>query len=307
MSKPTIIHHSADYDGIFCREIARKFLDVDHDRRGDVTPVIGWDFGDEPVEWPAAGLVYVLDLPPSCLKLPRSMDEVKERLVWIDHHRSAINQFGPLPGLQLDGVAACRLAWHYFTTVVDDAHPHPYATVPQFRERQVSEPRAVTLAGEYDVWDHEASHGDDVTFQFGLDTERAINWEELLGDGPFADHYIDILLESGAAAQQCFATRDAAVIQSRGFDLTFEGLRFLALNTARCNSQSFEAGVKPHHEGLLAFYWSGMAWHVSMYGVPGRPDVDLSVIAVRHGGGGHRQACGFESSSLPWLAIGGNG
>jgi hypothetical protein len=40
--KTTVIHHSADYDGIFCREIAKKFLP-------DAT-LVGWDFADEPLD-----------------------------------------------------------------------------------------------------------------------------------------------------------------------------------------------------------------------------------------------------------------
>ena len=42
--KTTVIHHSADYDGIFCREIARKFLPD--------AELIGWDFKDEPLAVP---------------------------------------------------------------------------------------------------------------------------------------------------------------------------------------------------------------------------------------------------------------
>jgi hypothetical protein len=42
-------------------------------------------------------------------------------------------------------------------------------------------------------------------------------------------------------------------------------------------------------------------WTVSLYGVPHRPDLDLSPIAVKHGGGGHRQACGFTTDQLPFL------
>lgn len=38
--KPTlVIHHSADYDGIFSREIARKYF-------GDKADYLGWDYGD---------------------------------------------------------------------------------------------------------------------------------------------------------------------------------------------------------------------------------------------------------------------
>lgn len=38
----TVTHHSADFDGIFCREIARKFIPD--------AKLIGWDFGDEPLK-----------------------------------------------------------------------------------------------------------------------------------------------------------------------------------------------------------------------------------------------------------------
>ena len=52
--KTTVIHHSADFDGIFCREIARKFLPD--------AEIIGWDFGDKPLAIPD-GQIYILDLP----------------------------------------------------------------------------------------------------------------------------------------------------------------------------------------------------------------------------------------------------
>ena len=40
-TKITVIYHSADYDGIFCREIAHKFLPD--------AELIGWNFGDVPL------------------------------------------------------------------------------------------------------------------------------------------------------------------------------------------------------------------------------------------------------------------
>jgi len=52
--KTTVIFHSADMDGQFCREIARKFLPE--------AELIGWDFADKPLPIPE-GQIYVLDLP----------------------------------------------------------------------------------------------------------------------------------------------------------------------------------------------------------------------------------------------------
>jgi len=43
-------------------------------------------------------------------------------LVWIDHHKSAIEKYGATtPGYRIDGVAACRLAWQWFFPIDPDA------------------------------------------------------------------------------------------------------------------------------------------------------------------------------------------
>lgn len=106
--KTTVIYHSADYDGIFCREIARKFLgekDVEF---------IGWNYGDELIRYPDDGAVLVMDLSPECFKgLPH---RAVETLTWIDHHKTAIEKFSKdIQGYRIDGVAACRLAWQWFS------------------------------------------------------------------------------------------------------------------------------------------------------------------------------------------------
>lgn len=51
MNKITVIHHSADFDGIFCREIARKFLPPE-------TEFVGWDYRDPKIPFPKEGTVY---------------------------------------------------------------------------------------------------------------------------------------------------------------------------------------------------------------------------------------------------------
>lgn len=287
----TVVHHSADYDGLFCRQIAAKFLPDAN--------LIGWDFGDPKLSFPADGSVYLLDLPLDCFAELPDINEVGRRLIWIDHHKSSIEKWPEeIPGYRIDGVAASRLAWQWF-----DRYGENLPTKTEFLKREIAEPSALTLAGEYDVWQHENSNGDDITFQFGLDCDPKLKWARLLsGSGEFDDtEYIQWLLEMGRAARECYRKRDAQIVTQRGFTVEFEGLKFIALNTARCNSQSFEAAVRPEYDGCLAFYWNGKTFIVSLYGVPHKPDIDLSKIAVKHGGGGHKQACGFQAKQLPWL------
>ena len=114
--KTTVIYHSADFDGIFCREIAKKLLgekDVEY---------IGWNHGDLFVRMPDEGVVYILDLSPDCLDASLVQTTIWSRIVWIDHHKSSIERFSKgefsnsnIPGYRIDGVAACRLVWQWFT------------------------------------------------------------------------------------------------------------------------------------------------------------------------------------------------
>ena len=42
----TVVYHSADFDGVFCREVAKRHL-------GDVgVRYVGWNFGEEPLDLP---------------------------------------------------------------------------------------------------------------------------------------------------------------------------------------------------------------------------------------------------------------
>lgn len=307
--KTTVIFHAADYDGLFCREIARKFLPD--------AELIGWDYGDTKIPFPTDGAVYVLDLSPDCFERPQIEPYEAQRLIWIDHHKSAIEKFNAqIPGYRIDGVAACRLAWQWFTQLGTAPGPdHGLPTFDQFKDRKVSEPLAVRLAGEYDVWDHRDNDAD-VAFQFGLDSQKSIKWDQLLdntipkelvGTGnewTVSELYSNHIVTDGRAAMQCYAKRDADVMRTRSFFADFEGLKFLCLNTARCNSNTFAAldhDPDPVHDALLAFYWTGKDWSVSMYHAAHRKDLDLSEIAKKFGGGGHRGACGFRAKSLPFI------
>ena len=85
----TVIYHSADYDGIFCREIARHFLgdkDVNY---------IGWNFGDAKVPFPEPETFTFWTLSPECLDaaVPDAPNtDCKSRMIWIDHHKSSIEK-----------------------------------------------------------------------------------------------------------------------------------------------------------------------------------------------------------------------
>lgn len=301
--KTTIIHHSADVDGIFCREIARKFLPD--------AELIGWDFKDDILAIPE-GQIYVLDLPVD-RPFGFTFDPAKPmngfwqtRVTWIDHHKTSIDTHPQtIPGYRIDGVAACRLAWQWFKSMPEHATPNFAGrgleeTLPSkqhFIDRQLAEPLAVRLAGEYDVWDKRDPDAE--KFQFGLRSQEltATDWMILL-DSDLAqpnNHFVQRLLTQGGSLQ-CYQQHQDANTMHRSFIHEWQGLKFLTLTIPRCNSLTFAARDLPEtgHDALMGLYNDGTHWHISMYHAKHRTDLDLSVIAKQFGGGGHRGACGFK-------------
>lgn len=312
-----VIYHKADFDGIFSCQIAKRFFE------DDSADYIGWDYGDPLPAVHKGAELYMIDI---------SVDGLMDfpGLVWIDHHKSAMEKFSPsINGYRIDGVAACRLAWQWFFTYNNQRNPIAghFATLPEKQEyidRAVQEPVAVRLAGEYDIWDKRDPRAE--LFQHGLRScDLAELWPALLAmhkpsiseleaaseagvklhiepDGTIEPPVVSVLLKNGEALEYAQAHQNASIIKAYGFTVQFEGLTFLACNHARFNSHLFTAGIKPEHDALLGFNYDGTGkWRVSLYHAPGKTQHDLSLIAVKYGGGGHRGACGFRVDKLPFL------
>lgn len=291
--KILVVHHSADYDGLFSGAVAYHFLTKDPANEVEIE---GWDFGDEPLLVSQdIERIYVLDLPPDCLGAYAIRPGYPHcPVVWIDHHKSSIEKWEDelkLPGFRLDGVAACRLAWQYF----NDNTP----SLESFIDRRVDEPYALTLAGEYDVWDKLDVNAD--RFQFGLTANRyrdAWQLQPLLDRG--GDASTEELCKEGEAAmkwQQAFA---ADVCETRGYMVEFYGLKFWCLASAHTrNSMWFpQEAVPKEADALMCYRIPGNGTiSVSLYHKPEREDLDLSEIAKANGGGGHRGACGFSMTT----------
>lgn len=302
--KTTVVYHSADYDGIFCREIARKFLPD--------AELIGWNFGDTRIPMPE-GQVSILDLSPDCISGIEGLGQTAcidehdflKRIIWIDHHKTSIEKWPEsIQGYRIDGVAACRLAWQWFATGNVERNPmmqHDWKLPEKqdFIDRKVSEPLAVRLAGEYDIWDKRDPDAD--MLQYGLRCQNGdLDWNALLDLKP--GRYLESLLEGGRWAQRYAQSIDADLVKYRSYRLQWEGLDFLVLNTGRFNSLTFAALDVPEtgHDALMGYMFNGKCWTVSLYHAKNRTDIDLSEIAKKYGGGGHRGACGFTCDKLPF-------
>jgi hypothetical protein len=242
------------------------------------------------------------------------------RIVWCDHHVSAIRKFdadvdanGPIPGLvsrlSRDGTeAGCLLAWREFMGGEGEAGTAD-GRDGQGDEASSLAPRAVRLISLHDVWrkadpDWEdgarlvASLGfrgcrfDDATYGtlfFGRDGDRGPLLEELLREGEFL--------------RRIHARENLMAARRMGGTLRWEGLAFFAVN-ASGGSSIAEGVARPEHDGICLFRYvpRDRAWQVSLYEneASARKGVDLSKIAAKYGGGGHAGACGFACEELPF-------
>lgn len=295
MNTTLVLHHSADFDGLASRAVAHKVL-------GDTADYLGWDYGQPLPDLTPYSTVYMIDI-----SLPiEVMRANHHKIILIDHHKTLIDAVTPFKDsfkgyYCIDGVAACRLAWQYLiaSAALIDAHDkslpvkEDYTSIPS----NVTEPYAIELLGRYDIWDKRLPDVD--LFQLGIQAESSPAWDLLLGDGPVGASLVAVITANGRIIQRYTDTVNAQIATERGFDLQWEGFYWRCLNTARCNSMTFTAALRPEHDGCLAYHWNGKHWKFSFYGVPHKPDLDLSVVAKKHGGGGHKQAAGAQMSSLP--------
>lgn len=323
MKNIAIIYHDADFDGKLSNEACRfhlKRLYPDANVHS-----YGWDYG-RPVpsvlikwwdpqmgdqfsnKWGDYDQIYIVDLSVDELM---ARPELRDKIVWIDHHKSAIEKWDekfngadpldrPFRGYRIDGVAACRLCWQWLTwNAIDPAEQ--LATKQAYINRSVSEPELIRLAGEYDVWDHRDP--DAKALQFGLRTLSDHSFRLLIEDEfqhavgvGVSERLIDAVKTGRGIKLYCDKQNDE---YSAAFSHTiqFEGLTFCALNIGqRGNSDLVRGGLKPEHQAIFAWRYTGKEVFVSLYHAPGHEDIDLSKIAVKYGGGGHKGACGFRCS-----------
>ena len=212
--------------------------------------------------------------------------ETCAKLTWIDHHTSAISDYDaqiktPWHGSRDTTKAACWQAWD----VLMNGHEIPFG---------------VKLLAWYDSWDLDRNELV-MPFQMGMrsyDTRTIPSalWDLVLD--PYSKSWIDTICESGKSILRYQAVIDAEYVASHGYDVTWQGYRCRVMNRARASSLAFQSMWNPNrYDMLVSTVWNGRKWCVSLYSV--KPEVDCGQIAKGMGGGGHCDAAGFTSPTLP--------
>jgi oligoribonuclease NrnB/cAMP/cGMP phosphodiesterase (DHH superfamily) len=276
MEKVVCYYHGIDFDGKCSAAIVRrKYPDCE---------LIGVDYPNRPdfEKIAEADIVIIVDFSFDQDDMPRIWDMVGlYNLVWIDHHKSALEKvhntgLANIMGKRETGKAACELTWEYF-----------------FPDKPM--PEAVRLLGRYDVWDKKCGYWDEIIlpFQYGM---RLNFWE------PFSSQWqtlfehssvVDDIKENGEAILAYENQRNATYAEAMAFPVEFEGHEAWAINKALSNSKIFETFGSQERPLWILFRYKAGEWSYSLYSDVAM--LDVSKIAVKYGGGGHAGAAGFKS------------
>ena len=209
------------------------------------------------------------------------------RVVWIDHHKSAINDsrmygYDDLEGIREVGPSGAELAW-------------------RFMRGKEPAPRFIRLAGDYDTY---RSYGkrnfarEVVPFHYGSDMILAdvvpgsFGAERLKDDGFLAD-----IMEKGQVIRQFKDMEAKAIYRESAYVRNLWGHRCLCVNTPEPGSLYLTmTGIfdPAKHDLMFTYSFDGKVWSYGWY-TNGHPEVDCSEIARQYGGGGHASASGAHS------------
>jgi oligoribonuclease NrnB/cAMP/cGMP phosphodiesterase (DHH superfamily) len=288
MSKILIYHHN-DNDGYLAASIADLFYDENRPQDDVEFRVGNYDGFHDVDAIKRADKVYVLDYT-----LPIGlMDAYFNKIIWIDHHKTAITDMQkielsrgkPFAGLREVGISGCMLTWRYFHVEAEKV------------------PQVVSLVDDRDVWKWEFGEDTAVFHEasrmFMKDYAR---WQQLLVDDIYTAGY----LSKARPMLEYIRHVIDEYISSYAWEGMFEGHRVVFLNGTGAISGELHKRVREAHPDALfaiVFMVRQDKVTVGMYRRDGVKYPSLGSIATRYGGGGHDGAAGFFTDHDEWTSI----
>lgn len=262
-----IIYHRSDLDGKCSAAIVNYFL---HEKTE--LSFIGAEYGDSaPKEiFKSNKLIYILDYSYD----RETMEKLKDRVIWIDHHKTAIEKLGDIDFFNKgvdQSVAACELTWKGFAL-----------------GKKI--PEAVRLISKYDI--HEVTNDWDKVckFQYGLktcNTDPTNNdlWKELFENDQSTEHLI-----SKGETVASYISKLEEHLSLNVYYITFHEFKTVVYNGPMGNNIIKKFMSKDCPIGIFYKIVNPNKAIVSLRSIG---DIDVSEISKLYGGGGHKNAAGF--------------
>lgn len=289
--KNVVIYHANCADGFGAAFAAWTKL-------GDAADYLPMNYNEPlhiPVEWHGAN-IYVVDFsfPPEVM---RELRYVAACLVWLDHHKTAFEHVGATGGsceidegpdgytMLDDSKSGALLAWEYF-------------------QPGVPAPLLIRCIDDRDRWQFKIEHSR--ALHAGLMSERPWTFQQWFGLTPMSpagDEFWSVVARGrillGYDDQQIRSTASkAAWCQIEGCDMG------MAVNATAHLSEVGNALAKRGGTYGLVWYYDAESGRANC-SLRSEGEYDVSEIAKRFGGGGHRNAAGFNidmPTLLGWLS-----
>lgn len=254
-----VIYHAGCTDGFGAAYSAWKLL-------GDRADYHAAKYGEPPPDVVGKNVV-VLDFSYDNATTKRLMKEAKSFLV-IDHHKSAMVELHDVSCTRFDmNHSGAMLAWKFF-------HPGKDA------------PRMIKFIEDRDLWKWEIPYSKEFAAAFDM---VPFDFEEF--DKYLDDSAVDSAQERGAyilAYSKTVISKIAKHASSRKID----GKEVLVVNSPHWMSE-IGAALSPRCDYALIWFWDHETRQVKVSLRAHHEDSDVSEVAKRFGGGGHRKAAGF--------------
>lgn len=296
MSKKILCLHHTDLDGAMSGGIVGYWA-KEHDYEISYKPYnYGYDLF--PSDFNGFDIVFAVDISFG-QDNPWVYEYLGKRLIWIDHHKTAIEyEKDHIPfkvfGLREIGVGACELVWRYL-----------------FPNEKT--PTLVQYLSAYDVWDKT---------RFDWELVEQIEWgakEEYGNSAKCLCHYLELrdagfydaiedLRAKGESILSYLESDYKAKLKSNGFYIprleveTVGSFRVLALNTNEFSSKVFSSVYNPEEFDIMIPFAivpednKPGEFYVRVSFYTENPNIDVSRIAKLFGGGGHKGAAGCTMS-----------
>lgn len=263
------LHHN-DADGRASGAIVKHAFNKDVD-------LYEMNYGDLP-PWSAinnAQKIIVVDF-----SLPKSdMQKLAQgrELIWIDHHKTAMQEMQGVDegwlGLRSLDEAACVLTWQYF-----------FPDIPV--------PRAIVLIGDRDIWrwaEEQTGEFSEGLFNRNAKADNNDLWIPLLDDDT---DLLNEIIQNGSILRQAQLLNIERKVAQLGQEVQFEGHKTLMVNMRGMGEMGEHINKLGYDIGYCyvdMIVEGNLLTKVTLYS----KTVDVSQIARKYGGGGHAGAAGF--------------
>ncbi len=280
-SRPLILYHASCPDGFCAAWVAHRILGDD----ADYLPV---QYGQEPPDV-TGRQVYILDFSYKRSVL-EAMSRNAESIIVLDHHKTAKEELetigrDPLSGYLAGGkTLLCvfdmnksggRLAWEHF------------CTDPRSSWANCPVPWLVEYTEDRDLWRWKLPESKEINAALASWPRTFAEWDKLAFDTTAVPYFAE---QGAAILRYQSGLVDAAVANAVETELA--GHKIKAVNSTVLLSEIAGELAKDRPFGAAYFIRGDGKKQWSLRSRDG--GVDVSQIAKQFGGGGHRNAAGFE-------------